>query len=296
LRTRSLTGSRCVGFTLIELLVVIAIIAILAAILFPVFAKVREKARQTACLSNEKQLGLAFMQYIQDNDEQWPVNGCYHSAPSYGQCWGGQVYAYVKSTGAFTCPDDPTVYSGSTSIAVSYAVNMDLVRTDSPSDWNGTAIGNSSAADSAPASTVLLSEVAQIASRVDLPYENVQGGNTIVSSSTDGSWDPTWGSRVYPFPQAGDWYVTGGVNATGPLSGYTGTESGNIARHTNGSNFLMADGHAKWLQGESVSAGNPALAADCNENGSPATADCPGNGSMAAGTGNSKYAATFSPI
>jgi prepilin-type N-terminal cleavage/methylation domain-containing protein len=63
---------RKVGFTLIELLVVIAIIAILAAILFPVFAKAREKARQISCASNEKQLGLAFLQYEQDNDEMEP--------------------------------------------------------------------------------------------------------------------------------------------------------------------------------------------------------------------------------
>ena len=62
------------GFTLIELLVVIAIIAILAAILFPVFAKAREKARQASCQSNEKQLGLAFLQYVQDNDEKFPAN------------------------------------------------------------------------------------------------------------------------------------------------------------------------------------------------------------------------------
>jgi prepilin-type N-terminal cleavage/methylation domain-containing protein len=60
------------AFTLIELLVVIAIIAILAAILFPVFAQAREKARAIDCISNEKQLGLAFMQYTQDNDEKFP--------------------------------------------------------------------------------------------------------------------------------------------------------------------------------------------------------------------------------
>ncbi|MCW3060774.1 MAG: prepilin-type N-terminal cleavage/methylation domain, partial [Capsulimonas sp.] len=66
------------GFTLIELLVVIAIIAILAAILFPVFAKAREKARQTTCASNLRQLGLAMLQYVQDNDETFPFGATTH--------------------------------------------------------------------------------------------------------------------------------------------------------------------------------------------------------------------------
>ena len=78
------TPARQRGFTLIELLVVIAIIAILAAILFPVFSKVREKARQASCLSNLKQLGLAFVQYVQDYDERLPGPGKSNSGPSAG--------------------------------------------------------------------------------------------------------------------------------------------------------------------------------------------------------------------
>src|SRR5438874_763832 len=101
---------RIPAFTLIELLVVIAIIAILAAILFPVFAKAREKARQTACLSNTKQLALAFMQYSQDYDEMmvWrayrnTTTGVYLEALS----WRRQIYPYVKNSQVFACPSNP---------------------------------------------------------------------------------------------------------------------------------------------------------------------------------------------
>jgi len=116
-----MTFTRSRGFTLIELLVVIAIIAILAAILFPVFASAREKARQIDCTSNMKQLGLAYLQYIQDYDETCPIgyNGSYSYGPEsaplynntvqpYGQPTGiaGQMQPYVKNWAIMTCPDD----------------------------------------------------------------------------------------------------------------------------------------------------------------------------------------------
>jgi len=106
-----MTGPR--GFTLIELLVVIAIIAILAAILFPVFAQAREKARQSACISNLKQLTNAFMMYTQDYDEmfpQWKWDQSYSGGsvnPNDGtSLWHNAIYPYVKNAGVFSCPSD----------------------------------------------------------------------------------------------------------------------------------------------------------------------------------------------
>ena len=96
------------GFTLIELLVVIAIVALLAAILFPVFAKAREKARQTACLSNLKQLGLGAMQYLQDYDENYPQMATDSSSNNdllNTSGFLGEMYAYTKSTSIYRCPD-----------------------------------------------------------------------------------------------------------------------------------------------------------------------------------------------
>ncbi len=96
------------GFTLIELLVVIAIIAILAAILFPVFAKAREKARQASCSSNLKQLSLGWLMYAQDYDEKFPS---YHAGQgTYAYCgtnaWGF-IYPYIKNNGVYDCPTSP---------------------------------------------------------------------------------------------------------------------------------------------------------------------------------------------
>jgi prepilin-type N-terminal cleavage/methylation domain-containing protein/prepilin-type processing-associated H-X9-DG protein len=97
------------GFTLIELLVVIAIIAILAAILFPVFARAREKARQASCQSNEKQLALGFLMYVQDYDESFPPSWSATGGrfPQAYDHWPALIYPYIKNTDLFDCPTSP---------------------------------------------------------------------------------------------------------------------------------------------------------------------------------------------
>src|SRR5688500_17276072 len=95
------------GFTLIELLVVIAIIAILAAILFPVFARARENARRASCQSNLKQVGLGIMQYTQDYDEKFPQSPWNNIASDTRRShWGQVIQPYVKSTQLFVCPSN----------------------------------------------------------------------------------------------------------------------------------------------------------------------------------------------
>lgn len=141
------------GFTLIELLVVIAIIAILAAILFPVFARARENARRASCMSNEKQIALGMMMYVQDYDDHFPAHyGYIQSGTVY--FWAFVLQPYTKSTQVFFCPSD-TLHTTSnvlSSGSLSYGYNF---LTLSPNSVNPNGLGISLAAIKYPSATIM---------------------------------------------------------------------------------------------------------------------------------------------
>jgi prepilin-type N-terminal cleavage/methylation domain-containing protein/prepilin-type processing-associated H-X9-DG protein len=145
--------SRKPGFTLIELLVVIAIIAILAAILFPVFAQARDKARQASCLSNQKQIGLGFLMYAQDYDGTWPCQAgdgvLVRAAGGNGINYHDLILPYSKNEQIWLCPSN--IPNGSIAVkppAMGYHMNGNLI----------TAAGLSEGAMAAPASLIALRE------------------------------------------------------------------------------------------------------------------------------------------
>ena len=247
-------ASKKQAFTLIELLVVIAIIAILAAILFPVFAKVREKARATTCLSNEKQIGLGFMQYVQDNDETFP-RWQFDSQPPDDNTqhpWTTAVFPYIKSGdsgigadgspitwgtgGVFNCPD----YSHP-ELGTSYAVNITMMQ-EGPDSLvpAGNVIPSATDADlQTPADTVMATEVGVYSAP----------GVMYIFDPSEGLWTTTTGNPPGSHPDdvaipAGDcdanpadnnWNAYG---VCGMLPRY---------RHTSTCNMIFSDGHAKAI-------------------------------------------------
>jgi len=205
------------GFTLIELLVVIAIIAILAAILFPVFAKAREKARQTACLSNLKQIGTSVMMYADDWDGVYPVNfqDASSGAGSMFQIpltWPNRLMSYVRNTVVFSCRSDgrqPYVdFPGCRPDLLSYCWNANM-GIDIPAYYSWLPLRVTSLGQVvAPAQCVVLSD---------------DSANWL-AAGWGGMWDtldsPDWAAQFDPEILRG--------------------------RHNDGDNFMFADGHAKW--------------------------------------------------
>lgn len=281
--------SKYTGFTLIELLVVIAIIAILAAILFPVFAKAREKARQISCLSNEKQLGLAILQYVQDSDEIYP-NGTSNLNYAYG--WAGQLYPYVKSTEVYHCPDDPTPPNTAHNYTpLSYVMNFNMANVKATNP----AVAASLAQVNSPARTIELMEM-------EGAVADIAGVNATAPEKVSGTTIGEWAYIMCVGNTDGGYgtshLVTGPMRYTSTPPTY-GSSFSNVSPtgvHTDGSNYLFADGHVKWTRGTSVSPGlsNPKGSTDCSTmfGNPPGLAGSP----YAAGTDCSdpSLAATFS--
>ena len=296
------------GFTLIELLVVIAIIALLAAILFPVFAQAREKARTTNCASNLKQLTLAMLQYTQDYDELWNPGGTYEWANEgaatnviqsrAGMGWAGILYPYAKSDQIYICPDDPTKPSG-VEYVVSYSYNANLAMTRLSSTVNIPALNSQL---TAPSLTVVFYEVFNqtlnnfppssetclygytTQNRACSASGNGQTTSDQFSGGPEGSMlcQTGWMGRALNTWGTGIYSCSGGTGLTTQVAGQFGV-------HSNGSNFAFADGHVKWLAGNNVSPGfNPDSASNIQGQSigfPPASAACSANSNRcAAGT------------
>jgi prepilin-type N-terminal cleavage/methylation domain-containing protein/prepilin-type processing-associated H-X9-DG protein len=235
------------AFTLIELLVVMAIIAILASILFPVFARARENARRTSCLSNLKQVGLALMQYTQDFDESYPAyqaggmganppGGTWSlgtdSSGNYIWAWPQILYPYHKSIQVMNCPSGAGDVYANRPIRGNYGANINL-------------IGPSSA-------VVKIASVAAPANTYAVMDAGYYIMYTAYATPSSSSARAQYG---YYLPGIGEL-----GNACNPnLDGATGTTYDLLkgdcvdGRHFSGVNMAFADGHVKWLKTSVVS-------------------------------------------
>jgi prepilin-type N-terminal cleavage/methylation domain-containing protein/prepilin-type processing-associated H-X9-DG protein len=229
---RSNPQNRRSAFTLIEILIVIAIICLLAAILFPVFARARESARRASCQSNLKQLGLAYTQYTQDYDEwlvpQWVGGG------STIRYWPALVQPYIKNTQIYLCPSERR--RGNRSVAqvgggnTNYGYNR-TVQPDGPAAGSNSLGGEGSASSFTPGRVHTLAAVEDAAG-------TIMFGDAV-----------TWDSGSPPYA-GGDYYGNDtpflGWFATNPTTDRQSYYPD--PRHLEGSNFVFVDGHVKWFK------------------------------------------------
>jgi prepilin-type N-terminal cleavage/methylation domain-containing protein/prepilin-type processing-associated H-X9-DG protein len=210
-------SNRRFGFTLIELLVVIAIIAILAAILFPVFAAARKKAQASTCLSNVKQLSLSVLMYCQDVDGNLPIYQ-YYSYLVWGTCtppkyidWAVEIYPYVKSPQVYGCPSDNLADDGSRG-AGDY--NDDLACFSNPIDPNSYGFN--------------YFQVGKSLVNIQEPAQCFMLGDCLEGM-------PSW-----PNP-------TGPLIFCGPVASEFVGNNNLAIRHAGGANVAFMDGHVTWL-------------------------------------------------
>jgi len=278
------------AFTLIELLVVIAIIAILAAILFPVFAQAREAARKTSCLSNTKQLGLSIMMYAQDYDETYPCNqwdgmkvgtadNAAHSADFISvDTWMWEILPYIKNRDILKCPSDPNPKSG-------FSGYSDDPCNINSCDCDGWAVPT---------------PISYATNGMIIGWGSSPAGGPCTAGFGDGSWIPGSGFEVKTMaaiPSPSSTYMLGdcgqqfmemtwindiraanytrtnnkkagrrghrydnnpsGAPAGASATWYLDRKVASNYRHQMGTNITYADGHAKWKNGDQIFSGAP---------------------------------------
>lgn len=246
--------SRQHGFTLIELLVVIAIIAILAAILFPVFARARENARRSGCQSNLKQLGIAMHMYLSDYDTRFPSYYNYATswsgASAVNMGWAEMLYGYTNNSQIWWCPSEDQAQAKPVDFTI--AGNKRCT----------TYFYNSNFNCGWPGYQHSLSSWSKIESDIESPSVVVMmgEGGTYTASQSASCFSNTASDCPSAIPN------TGTVSSPGKGAWNKGNGWNSVAealdeqsRHLDGGNYTFADGHVKWYKAEQLTFQKPSV-------------------------------------